>query len=258
MTAVPDPILRTYVCRHIHDGTHAVLVASRLFDELDADDGPDWMFSCGAGDHGPDEVVTGELDDVVAADPSLTEVLDLQPQETAERDAVGEPWTRIGAGEPCALCGRSATAHGQDPRFVLPDRVAELPDREYTPGIAMTGETAEDSVLLKTGSEGFIRATLPVRLVGGLTVQYGLWVEISPLALERAFEVWTEPGYGDLRLAGRLANAIPPWGLLDAAVQVAVGDPAELPVCVGSTDPELRKVLAGEFDHDFVLGAVGL
>ncbi|WP_111766717.1 DUF2199 domain-containing protein [Nakamurella deserti] len=261
MTAVPDsldPTLQGFVCTHVREGELPVLVVSRLYDELDPEDGPDWMFSCGAGDHGPHEVVTAPVGEVLTADPSLGDIVDLQPQETAEREAPGEPWTRAEPGEPCALCGRSAAAHGQDPRFVLPDRIAALPDREYTPGIAMTGETAEDSVLLKTEHEGFIRATLPVRLVGGLTVEYGLWVAISPLALERASEAWTEPEYADLRLAGTLANAIPPWGLLDAPVQLAVPDPDELPVCVASTDPELRTVLAGEFDHDFVLGAVGL
>ena len=260
MTAAPypDPSLETFVCSHIRDDATAVLVVSRLYDELDPEDGPDWMFSCGAGDHGPHEVVTEPLGQVVAGDPSLADILDLQPQETAEREAVGAPWTRASAGTPCELCGRSAAAHGQDPRFVLPDRIAALPDREYTPGVAMTGQTAEDSVLLKTEHEGFIRATLPVRLAGGLTLDYGLWVAIAPLALERASEVWNEPEYADLRLAGTLANTIPPWGLLDAPVQLAVRDPDELPVCVASTHPELRAVLTGEFDHDLVLGAVGL
>lgn len=258
MTAVPDPLLQSYVCGHVRDGELPVLVVSRLYDEQDPEDGPDWMFSCGAADHGPHEVDAVALGEVVQADPSLSEILDLQPQETAEREAPGSPWTRAEAGAACALCGRSAAAHGQDPRFVLPDRIAALPDREYTPGIAMTADTAEESVLLKTEHEGFIRATLPVRLAGGLTVQYGLWVAISPLALERASEAWTEPEYADLRLAGTLANAIPPWGLLDAPVQLAVRDPDELPVCVASTDPALRRVLADEFDHDFVLSAVGL
>lgn len=261
MTAVPDqfdPLLPCFACTHVRDGAEPVLVASRLYDEQDPEDGPDWMFSCGAGDHGPHEVVSVGIGLVLAADPTLAGILDLQPQETAEREAPGAPWTRTEAGAPCALCGRSAAAHGQDPLFVLPDRIATLPDREYTPGIAMTGDTAEDSVLLKTGHEGFVRATLPVRLVGGLTVRYGLWVAISPLALERASEAWTEPAYAELRLAGTLANAIPPWGLLDSPVQLAVTDPDELPVCVASTDPELRRVLRDEFDHDFVLGAVGL
>jgi hypothetical protein len=261
VTAVPDdfdPQLQCFVCGHVRDGALPVLVVSRLYDEQDPDDGPDWMLSCGAGDHGPHEVGTLDIGRVVAADPSLIEVLDLQPQETAERSGPTEPWTRQEQGEPCALCGRSPAAHARDPRFVLPDRIATLPDREYTPGIAMTGETAEDSVLLKTEHEGFVRATLPVKLTGGLTVQYGLWVAVAPPALERAFEAWTEPAYAELRLAGTLANTVPPWGLLDAPVQLAVRDPDELPVCVGSTDPDLRRVLAGEFDHDFVLGAVGL
>ncbi len=247
----PDPSLESFVCRHIRDDEASVLVVSRLYDELDPDDGPDWMFSCGAGDHGPHEVVTAPIGDVVAADASLGDILDLQPQETAERAAIGAPWSRVSAGEPCDICGRPAAAHDQDPQFLLPDR-------EYTPGIAMTGETAQDSVLLKTEHEGFIRATLPVRLTGGRTVRYGLWVAVAPLALERASEVWNEPEYADLRMAGTLANAVPPWGLLDAPVQLGVRDPDALPVCVASTDPELRKVLAGEFDHDFVLNAVGL
>lgn len=160
--------------------------------------------------------------------------------------------------ESCGLCGRSAAAHERDPQFLLPDRIAMLPDREHTPGIALTGDSAEDSVLIKTDHEGFVRATLPVRLTGGLAVRYSLWVAISPPDLERVFEAWMEPSYADLQLTGTLANAIPPWGLLDAAVELAVRDPDELPVCVGSADPELHRVLTGEFDHDVVLGAVGL
>lgn len=261
MTAAPedlDPELPAFVCGHVRDGEQPVLVASRLYDETDPDDHPDWMFSCGAGDHGPHEVVSLGIGRVVAADPTLVEVLDLLPNETAERVDATAPWTRTSAGEPCVLCGRSPAAHERDPRFLLPDRIATLPDREFTPGIAMTGESAEDSVLMKTDHEGFIRATLPVRLVGGRTVQYGLWVAIDPPELERAFEAWTEPSYADLRLTGTLANAIPPWGLLDAAVELAVRDPDELPVCVASADPELTRVLSGEFDHDLVLDAVGL
>ncbi|MEO5834337.1 MAG: DUF2199 domain-containing protein [Nakamurella sp.] len=165
---------------------------------------------------------------------------------------------QLDRGGSCGLCGRSAAAHERDPQFLLPDRIAMLPDREHTPGIALTGDSAEDSVLIKTGHEGFMRATLPARLTGGLALRYSLWVAISPPDLERVFQAWMEPAYADLQLTGTLANAIPPWGLLDAVVELAVRDPDELPVCVGSPDPELRRVLTEDFDHDFVLGAVGL
>ena len=53
-------------------------------------------------------------------------------------------------------------------------------------------------------------ALLVVRLVGGYTVTYGVWVGVHPDDLQRAFRVWWEPDYDNLRLGGGLANSVPP------------------------------------------------
>lgn len=55
----------------------------------------DWCALCG-GDH-PDDAssfrVVG-IGHVIDYDPSVAEVLDLHPNQEAEREAVGEPWLR--------------------------------------------------------------------------------------------------------------------------------------------------------------------
>jgi hypothetical protein len=78
---------KSYVCIHVFDGARPVLYVTRP-------DG-DWCFLCGA-DH-PDAAssyrVVG-MSHLVEGDPSLSEVLDLDPDQEAERQAVGSTWTR--------------------------------------------------------------------------------------------------------------------------------------------------------------------
>ena len=78
---------KTYVCAHVFDRSKPVLYVTRP-------DG-DWCALC--GDEHPDDAsayrVVG-IGDVFDYDPSVAEVLDLRPNQEAERDAVGEPWVR--------------------------------------------------------------------------------------------------------------------------------------------------------------------
>ena len=78
---------KSYSCRHVVEGTRPVLYVTRA-------DG-DWCFLC--GDEHPQDpywyLVVG-LGHEVAKDPTLTEVLDLLPEQEAERERVGGPWTR--------------------------------------------------------------------------------------------------------------------------------------------------------------------
>jgi len=99
----------------------------------------------------------------------------------------------------------------------------------------------------------FIRALLVVRLAGGYAVTYGVWVGVHPGDLQRAFRVWWEPEYENLRLEGALANSVPPWGLLAAPVSLAAKDPEHTPYCVSSSDPMLSRVLGEEWPHKDVL-----
>jgi hypothetical protein len=71
------------------------------------------------------------------------------------------------------------------------------------------------------------------------------------------FAAWWESEYRDLRITGWLANAIPPWGVLAAPVEVVVRDPDETPYCDRSADPQLDRVLRDEWPDDVVLTAVG-
>ena len=102
----------------------------------------------------------------------------------------------------------------------------------------------------------FVRALLPVRLSGGHTITFGVWVGINPRELQRVFAVWWEPEYRHLRLDGALANSIPPWGLLAAPVTLIVRDPEQTPCCSESQDPSLSRVLTDQWPHEDILEAL--
>lgn len=86
-TTIPSFHQKSYVCIHVFDRSRPVLLVSR-------EDG-DWCFLCGDvhPDSGEYYRVVG-LGHVVEQDPLLRSVLDLLPNEEAERIAVGERWIR--------------------------------------------------------------------------------------------------------------------------------------------------------------------
>jgi len=154
----------------------------------------------------------------------------------------------------CAICGRDADAHDRHVRFRLPQPVLDSPGRDQAPGAWLSHETAEQSVMMQVPSVGsFLRALLPVRLTCGHTVTFGVWVSVHPDDLQRAFAVWLELAYVDLRLAGYPTNRIEPWGLLAAPVSLEVRDPDHTPYCSASPDPDLLRVLEGEWPHEDIL-----
>jgi hypothetical protein len=133
-----------------------------------------------------------------------------------------------------------------------------LPDQERTTGTWMSHDTPRESVMMQVPNVGaFVRALLPVRLSGSYTVTYGIWLAINPRDLPSTFQVWWAPSYQDLRLTGWIANTVAPWGLLRAPVQATVRSPNETPYCATSDDAALSRVLAEEWDHELVLGALG-
>ena len=99
----------------------------------------------------------------------------------------------------------------------------------------------------------FVRCLLPVRLEGGHTITFGVWVGVSSDDLQRAWKVWWEPEYADLELTGALANALPGVDVLAAPVVVRVRDVEETPYVDSSSDALLTRVLSEEFPHDQVL-----
>jgi hypothetical protein len=86
-------------------------------------------------------------------------------------------------------------------------------------------------------------------------VTYGVWIGVRPEDLQRAFRVWWEPDYLDLRVNGLLANVIQPWGLRAAPVHLAVRDPEQTPYCVSSPDAVFADVLDDEAGDPRMLAA---
>jgi hypothetical protein len=128
-----------------------------------------------------------------------------------------------------------------------------MPDREETPGTWLSHETAQTSVMMQVPDAGaFVRALLPIRLVGGQSITYGVWLAIDPRHLGHIFSVWWEPEYVDLRITGWLANPIPPWGMLAAPVEAAVRDSEHTPYCERSSDSQLARVLNDEWSPDIL------
>jgi hypothetical protein len=156
----------------------------------------------------------------------------------------------------CA-CGRPLDEHDRQIRYGLPDPVLDLPDREATEGTWLSHDTPGESVMMEVlGLGAFIRALLPVRLTGGYSVTYGVWIGVHPDDMRRAFDVWWEPEYADLRLSGMLANRIKPWEVFGAPVELGVRDTDQTPWCNASPDPALTAVLTDEWDHDLVLSTL--
>lgn len=157
----------------------------------------------------------------------------------------------------CALCGRPTSWHDRHVLFPLPTPVTRLAERERTPGTWATSTDPTAAVMMRVpGAGSFLRALLPVRMLGGHCLVYGVWVAVTPADLERARTVWWRSEYVDLRLSGRLANDVRPWGLLAATVELAVVSADETPYCVASDDPDLARVLAHVWPHDTVLAAL--
>lgn len=151
----------------------------------------------------------------------------------------------------CPTCGRQLDAHNRHVRFQLPDPVLDVPADERA------ARTWGNDVLTQVEGVGaFVRALLPIRLGGGHTLTYGLWLEVHPDDLRRAFTSWLSPSYVDLVLDGLVANDVAPWGLLGKPTRAVVRDPDEVPYLDSSTDEVLNKVLNDEWPHDVVLNAL--
>jgi hypothetical protein len=104
------------------------------------------------------------------------------------------------------------------------------------------------------GIGAFVRCLMPVRLTGGSTIEYSVWLEVEPAALRHAHEVWDQPQYADLRLEGAVANDIKPWTqLLGAPGRAEVRDTGSIPHLVADEGTLLHRILHDEWDRDDVL-----
>ncbi|MGC4760556.1 DUF2199 domain-containing protein [Micromonospora trifolii] len=158
------------------------------------------------------------------------------------------------AAELCFCCGQPTDVHDRQARFRLPDSVLETRRQHRARGAWLSHATPDASVMMQVPGVGaFVRALLPVKLTGGFSATFGVWVALDPADLQRASAVWWEPEYQNLRLQGWLANALPIWGLQAAPVELEVRDPEQTPYCAQSSDPGLAKVLAEIWPHEDVL-----
>lgn len=143
--------------------------------------------------------------------------------------------------------------HEKNLRFQLPDPVLQITGQHLIPGAWLSHEIPNVSVMMQIPGLGpFVRALLPIRLAGGRKITLGVWVAIHPDELQRAYLAWWEPEYAGLRLTGYLANAINPWGLLGAPVELAVRDTEQTPYCVSSPRQDLSDVLQIEWPHEIL------
>jgi hypothetical protein len=157
----------------------------------------------------------------------------------------------------CAMCGHALSDHDKHIRFELPDPVLASELKLSTPGTWLSHADAYTSVMMQVpGISPFVRALLPVRLDGGHSVTFGVWVAISPDDLQSTYKKWWDDDYANLVLSGVLANDVPPWKLLGAPVELRVRDVNHTPYCVSSTDELLETVLSTVWPHEDILAAL--
>jgi hypothetical protein len=153
----------------------------------------------------------------------------------------------------CPSCGRSLDEHNRHIRFKLPEPVLSIPEEERA------SRTWGNDVLMQVDEVGaFVRILVPVKLSGGYTVTYGAWVGIHPDDLRRAWEIWMDPSYAQLRFQGVLANMLPGWEseTYRKPIEAAVLNVDQIPYAVDSSDDFMRRVIQAEWPHDFVLAAI--
>jgi hypothetical protein len=89
----PEAHTKSYWCHHVATGVRPILLVSRP-------DG-DWCVLCGKDDHSQssDGFHVIGLGHASERDATIEQVLDLLPNEEAERDAPDQPWTRRVVGD---------------------------------------------------------------------------------------------------------------------------------------------------------------
>ena len=153
----------------------------------------------------------------------------------------------------CPTCGRALDEHNRDIRFGVPEPVLSIPKEERA---ALTW--GNDVLMAVKGIGGFVRILVPVKLTGGYTVTYGAWLSVDSPSLQRAWELWTDEGYKDLKLNGVLANMLPVWEdeTFIKPIEAAVINVEHVPYAIASSDEFMSRVLNEEWPHEVVLAAI--
>ncbi len=153
----------------------------------------------------------------------------------------------------CPSCGRALDEHNRHIRFGVPEPVLAIPKEDRA---AVTW--GNDVLMQVKGIGGFVRILVPIKLTGGYTVTYGAWLSVDSPTLQRAWELWEDEGYKDLRLHGVLANMLPGWEeeTYVKPIEAAVINTEHTPYAVASPDEFMSRVLNDEWPHEFVLAAI--
>jgi hypothetical protein len=153
----------------------------------------------------------------------------------------------------CPSCGRPLDEHNRHIRFRVPEPVLSIPEEERA---ALTW--GNDVLMQVEGIGGFVRILVPVKLTEGFKVTYGAWLSVASDDLRRAWEVWTDPAYADLRLVGVLANMLPGWEseTYVKPLEAAVLNVEQTPYAIDSPDDFMRRVIQDEWPHEQVLAAI--
>jgi hypothetical protein len=151
----------------------------------------------------------------------------------------------------CSCCGAPLDGTDLDIRSTLPDAIQALPPEQRA---AAWGNS--DLQRLQ-GVGGFLRCLMPVRLTGGGSVTYSVWLKLDDDQLRHANAIWTTPEYTTLSVRGEVANAIKPWpDLLGEAAGAVARDAGTLPYLVADENTVLSRVLVEVWDRDDVLSRI--
>jgi hypothetical protein len=151
----------------------------------------------------------------------------------------------------CPCCGGALSPVDFAVRSTWPDPLLALSteDREATWGnehLRVAGELG-----------AFVRCLMPVRLTGGGTLEYSVWLRVPEQTVRHASAIWEAPEYAELRLEGTVANAVQPWtDILGAPARAEVRDPESIPYLVADEGSLVHRVLHDEWDRDDVLSRI--
>ena len=148
----------------------------------------------------------------------------------------------------CPCCGGALSPVDLAVRSTWPDPMLVLSAEERE------GSWGNEHLRAADGVGAFVRCLMPVRLTGGGTLEYSVWLRVPADVLRHASAVWEAPEYADLRLEGTVANAVQPWtDMLGAPARAEVRDPESIPYLVADEGTLMHRVLHDEWDRDDVL-----
>lgn len=124
------------------------------------------------------------------------------------------------AGCACSVCGAAIADLPIDFAYSLPDCVFDQPPSERSP--RCNADFAE------FGGRKFVRALLPVPVVGSEEFRYGVWIEVDQDDFIRIVQAWDDAAiYPALTFRGVLANAIEPFGAKTVGIEVEAATRAQ-------------------------------